>query len=216
MTIRVAVVDDHRLFREALGSLFAEESGIEIVGEASAGKEAMAVVKSVTPNVLLLDTGLPDMSGADVARDLRAARSAVNILALSEHSERRFVQEMLKAGALGYLTKKADRSELVRAVRVVASGKGFLSTEVVRTLLSNYPCTCGSELHTPPLSCLGPRERDVLRLIADGEHSPAIAVRLGIAEGTVDAHRRNLMRKLGLHTVATLTKYAIREGLTTA
>ena len=216
MTIRVAVADDHRLLREALGSLFAEESGIEIVGEAGDGKQAMALVQSVTPTVLLLDTGLPDMSGADVARELRAAQSPVKILALSEHSERRFVQEMLKAGALGYLTKKANRSELVRAVRVVASGKGFLSAEVARTLLTQYPCTCGSDAHTPPLSCLGARERDVLRLIADGEHSPAIAVRLGIAEATVDAHRRNLMRKLGLHTVATLTKYAIREGLTTA
>lgn len=214
MTVRVALIDDHKMLREALRALLAAEPGIEVVGEAGSGREALVLARRLVPQVLVLDNGLPDMTGIDVARRLRADLSPVRILALSEHTDRRVVQEMLKAGAAGYVTKTAAGEELVRAIRAVASGQSFLSPEVARTVLGDYACACGAEHHAPPPTCLGARERDVLRLIAEGEHSPSIAAHLGIAVATVDVHRRNLMRKLDLHTVAKLTKYAVREGLT--
>jgi two-component system NarL family response regulator len=214
MSVRVVLADHHRMLREALRALLAVERDIDVVGEAGDGRETLCLLQELEPDVLVLDAGLPGVSGAEVARRLRAASSPVKVLALSAHSDKRFVQEMLRAGAAGYLTKTAAGTELVRAIRAVALGESFLSPEVARTVLNDYACACGAETHAPPPSCLGARERDVLKLIADGEHSPAIASRLGIAVGTVDVHRRNLMRKLDLHTVAKLTKYAIREGLT--
>jgi len=212
MTIRVALIDDHRVLRDALRALLAVERDIEVVGEAGTGREALALATRFAPDVVVLDDGLPDMSGFDVARRLRADRTAARIVALSEHTDKRCVQEMLRAGAAGYVTKSAAGKELVRAIRAVARGQGYLSPDVARTVLNHY--APGSPEFAPPAVCLGARERAVLRLVAEGEHSPAIAVRLGIAVATVDVHRRNLMRKLNLHTVATLTKYAIREGLT--
>ena len=210
--VRVVLADDHRMLREALRLLIAGERDIEVVGEAGCGYEAIDLVRRLAPQILVLDNGLPDMIGLDVARRLRAERSPVKIVALSEHSDRRCVQEMLRAGALGYVTKTAAGKELLRAIRAVAAGQNFLSPEAARAVICDYaPASPGA---VPPPTCLGARERAVLKLIADGEHSPTIAARLGIAVGTVDVHRRNLMRKLDLHTVATLTKYAVREGLT--
>ena len=209
--VRIVLADDHRMLREALRLLLSAERDIEVVGEAGCGREAVDLVLRLAPRILVLDNGLPDMTGFDVARRLRAERSPVRIVALSEHSDRRCVQEMLRAGAAGYVTKTAAGKELLRAIRAVAAGQSFLSPEAARAVMGDYaPSSPGS---VPPPACLGARERDVLKLIADGEHSPAIAARLGIAVGTVDVHRRNLMRKLDLHTVATLTKYAVREGL---
>lgn len=212
MTVRIALIDHHRMLREALRALLAAERDIEVVGEAGTGREALALATTLEPHVMVLDNGLPDMTGFDVARRLRANRSQVKIVALSEHSDKRCVQEMLRAGATGYVTKAAAGRELVRAIRAVAGGQGYFSPDVARTVLSHYAIR--SPEVAPPSICLGARERAVLRLVADGAHSPAIAERLGIAVATVDVHRRNLMRKLNLHTVATLTKYAIREGLT--
>ena len=212
MTIRVALVDDHRMLREALRALLAAERDMEVVGEAGTGRQALALATDLVPDVLVLDNGLPDMTGFDVARGVSAQSSPPRIVALSEHNDRRCVQEMLKAGAAGYVTKTAAGKELVRAIRAVARGEGYFSPDVALTVLGHY--TPGSPELAPPSICLGARERAVLGLIAEGEHSPAIAARLGIAVATVDVHRRNLMRKLNLHTVATLTKYAIREGLT--
>lgn len=213
-TVRVVLADDHRMLRDALRLLLDAESDIEVVGEAGCGREALALVENLAPQILVLDNGLPDMTGIDVARLLRAAHAPVKIVALSEHSGRHCVQEMLRAGALGYVTKTAAGKELMRAIRAVAQGQSFFSPEVARSLVGDYGCACGAERHDPPPTCLGARERDVLKLVADGQHSPAIAARLGIAVSTVDVHRRNLMRKLDLHTVASLTKYAVREGLT--
>jgi two-component system NarL family response regulator len=214
MPVRVFLADDHRLLREALRALLAAERDLEVVGEAGNGREALAAAQALAPDVLVLGVGRLDPGGAEVTRKLRAAGAPVRVIALSEHCDRRSVQDMLRAGAAGYVTKTAAGRELVRAIREVAAGQSFLSPEVARTVLNDYACACGADWHAPPASALGARERDVLTLIAEGEHSPAIAARLGIAVGTVDVHRRNLMLKLDLHTVAKLTKYAIREGLT--
>lgn len=212
MTISVALIDGHRMLREALRALLAAERDIAVVGDAGTGREALALASRLAPQVLILENGLPDMTGFDVARRLRADRSPAKILALCEHSDKRCVQEMLSAGAAGYVTKTTTGEELMRAIRAVARGDSYLSPEAARTLIGHYAPDASDR--APPPSCLGAREREVLRLVTEGAHSPAIAAQLGIAVATVDVHRRNLMRKLNLHSVATLTRYAIREGLT--
>ena len=212
MTVQVLLADDHRMLREALAELLGRDPGLRIVGQAASAREALEAVARVHPDVLVLDVGLPDMTGIEVARRLRG--SGTKVLMLSAHADKRFVQEALKAGAAGYVSKVAAAEELARALHAVADGKCYLSSEVaapiVRGLREPAPGT------PPPSSVLAKREREVLVLVAEGLRSSEIARRLGIRVGTVDAHRRNIGRKLGLRSVAELTKYALREGLTSS
>ena len=209
MSMRLVLADDHRVVREALVQLLAKAPDIEVVGEASSAREALEQVSAAQPDLLVLDIGLPDMSGIEVARKLRSSRTKV--IMLSAYEDRRFVQEALKAGAAGYVSKRAAGSELVRAVRTVASGKTYLSPEVAALLVRELREP--KDGVPPPASVLGPREREVLALVAQGARSAQIAEELGIAVATVEVHRRNIARKLGLHSVAELTRYALREGL---
>ena len=209
MKLRVVLADDHRMLREALAEMLAKEPEMEIAGEAGSGREALEQVEALRPDVLVLDIGLPDMSGIEVARRLRLSKTKV--LMLSAYADKRFVREALKAGAMGYVSKGAAGDELANAVRAIARGDSYLSPEVAGPLVRDLQ---EPERGTPPpASVLAPREREVLKLIAEGARSADIAARLGIALSTVEAHRRNINRKLGLHTVADLTKYALREGL---
>lgn len=209
MSLRLVLADDHRMLREALAELLAKEPDLEIAGQAGSAREALAQVEKLAPDVLVLDLGLPDMSGIEVARRLRGK---TKVLVLSAYADKRFVQEALKAGAAGYVSKGAAGDELVQAVRAVARGDSYLSQAVAGPLVRDLQ---GRQSGTPPpASVLAPREREVLTLIAAGARSGQIAARLGIKVGTVEAHRRNIARKLGLHNVADLTKYALREGLT--
>jgi DNA-binding NarL/FixJ family response regulator len=209
MKLRLVLADDHRMLREALAEMLAKEPEMEIAGEAGSGREALEKVEALRPDVLVLDIGLPDMSGIEVARRLRFGKTKV--LVLSAYADKRFVREALKAGAMGYVSKGAAGDELANAVRAIARGDSYLSPEVAGPLVRDLQePERGSP---PPSSVLAPREREVLKLIAEGKRSADIAARLGIALSTVEAHRRNINRKLGLHTVADLTKYALREGL---
>lgn len=211
MKTRLMIVDDHRMFREALRVPLAAENDLEVVGEAGSGGEALAVAADVRPDLVLLDIALPDMSGIEVAARLLAAHPRLHLIALSGYADRLFVAEMLKAGARGYVVKSAGADELIRAIRAVVGGLVFLSPEVTGGALGQ--AGSGTDEVAPPVSVLGPREREVLRLLAGGMRSAAIAAELGISPATVDVHRRNIKRKLGLHTVANLTRYAVREGL---
>lgn len=209
MSLRLVLADDHRVVREALVQLLAQEPDIEVVGEASSALEALELVSAAQPDLLVLDIRLPGMSGIEVARSLRSSRTKV--IMLSAHEDRRFVEEALKAGAAGYVSKRAAGSELLRAVRTVGSGGTYLSPEVATLLVRELRAP--EDGVPPPASVLGPREREVLALVAQGARSARIAEELGIAVGTVEVHRRNIARKLGLHSVADLTRYALREGL---
>jgi DNA-binding NarL/FixJ family response regulator len=209
-TVRIALVDDHRMVREALRGLLGAERDLAIVGEAGDGRAALELAARVEPHVLVLDVVLPDMHGTEVARRLRAVGSKARILALAGNCDKRCVQEMLKAGADGYVTKTAAADELLRAIRALAAGQAFLSPEATRTVVNGYE----SDAARSAPARLGARESAVLKLITEGSHSPAIAAQLGISVATVEVHRRNIMRKLDLHSVAALTRYAIREGLT--
>jgi len=211
MTILVALADDHRMLREALAGVLAREPDIVIAGQATTGNEALAIADRVRPDVLLLDIAMPGLSGIEVARTLRLRHPGLKVIALSAHTDKRFVQEMLKAGAAGYVPKSAAGSELVQAIRAVAQDKLYLSPEVARAALDE---DLGAQTRQAPISLLGRRERQVLALVAEGSRSRDIAAKLGIAEATVEAHRRSIMRKLDLHTVAELTRYAVRSGLT--
>lgn len=206
MTIRLAIAEDQRMVRELLAALLGREPDFQVVGEAASGREAIELTGRLSPDVLLLDIGLPDLDGVEVARALRKNAPGVKLLTLSIHAERHFVRRMLGAGADGYVVKSSALQELVQAIRAVAQGKLYLSPDIAREAL---PEPSGEE--SGPLAA---RERQVLALLAEGKRSSDIARALGISPATVEAHRRNIMRKLGLHTIAELTKYAIRKGLT--
>jgi len=206
MTIRIVIAEDQRMLRELLSALLVREPEFEVVGEAGTGGEALALAAQLNPDVMVLDISLPEVDGIEVARSLKGRLPALKLLALSVHTERPVVQQMLKAGADGYVVKTSALEELVHAIRAVAQGKVYLSPEVARDALAPQAAA------QPGM--LGSRERQVLALLADGKRSSEIGERLHIATATVEAHRRNIMRKLGLHSVAELTKYAIRKGLT--
>ncbi|MBX3624337.1 MAG: response regulator transcription factor [Rhizobacter sp.] len=206
--ITVLLADDHRLVREALRSALAQEADIRVVAEVGEGAAAIESVRSLQPDVAVLDIGLPDLNGIEVAARVQALHLHTRIVALSAYSDKRFVTEMLRAGAAAYVSKSAAGTELVVAIRAVAAGGSYLSPDVAGALVAEVR---GAE--PDGQARLGRREREVLRLIAEGERSAAIAEALHISAATVEVHRRNIMRKLGLHTVAELTRYAVREGI---
>lgn len=214
MSIRVLLADDHRMFREALRLPLQAAAGIEVVGEASDGAAALAAVAALRPDVLVLDIALPDINGIEIARSVSRDHPATRVVALSGYSDRLFVDEMLRAGARGYVLKSSGADELIDAIRAAVAGHAFLSPELTGRLVRQSPATAADG--PPPSSVLGRREREVLRLLAGGKRSTEIAAELDIAAATVEVHRRNIRRKLGLNTTAELTRYAVREGLCAA
>jgi DNA-binding NarL/FixJ family response regulator len=206
---RVLLVEDHRMVREALSEVLKKVPEITIVGEAGDAREALKKAVALKPDVIVLDIRLPDVNGIEVAARLRDAGVNAKIVALSAFADKRFVTAMLLAGASAYVTKSAAGTELVRAIHAVAAGQGYFSPEIAGALVSQLRARPQPGDAKP----LARREREVLRLIAEGVRSPAIAQQLNVTVGTVEVHRRNIMRKLGLRTVAELTKHAIREGI---
>lgn len=215
MSTRIMLVDDHRILREALRGPLAAEPDLLVVAEAGSGKEALAQLETQRPDMLLLDIALPDMTGMDVARHALARIPSLYIIALSGYADKTFVDEMLKAGALAYVVKSAGMHELIMAIRAVLAGHVFLSPEITAAMIdqSSKLKIASAE---PPFSVLAPREQTVFQLIVRGLRSAEIAQTLGITAGTVDVHRANIKKKLGLTSVAELTSYAIRHGVTSA
>jgi len=213
MKTRVLLVDDHQMMRQGLRSLLAQASDIEVVGEADNGRTALDLVRTLSPDVVVMDVGMPELNGVDATRRIRAEHPGVKVIALSTHTDKRYVHHMLDAGACGYVLKIAAHDELLRAVRAASVGKTYLSPEitglVVERSTSSHP---RGELTA--FSTLGAREREVLQLVAEGKTSSETAKQMHISLKTVESHRRNIVQKLGLHGTAELTKYAIREGLT--
>jgi DNA-binding NarL/FixJ family response regulator len=205
MPIRLAIAEDQRIVLELLVARLAREPDIEITGAAGGGREALELAESMRPDVLSLDTGLSGIDGIAVMRALRARQPALRVIALSAHAAPAFVEAMLRAGARGYVLKSATVDELLRAIRAAAVGRPYLSL-ALRDPQRAQP--------RPAAGGLGRREIEVLTLLAEGRRSAEIARRLGISAATVDVHRRNIMRKLDLHSVAELTKFALRHGLT--
>jgi DNA-binding NarL/FixJ family response regulator len=210
---RVLLVDDHTMFREALRSLLDKAPGIKVVAEASDGNQGDDLAKRLAPDVIVMDVSMPGVSGIDATRRVLDKHPHMRVIALSAYVHKRFVLEMLGAGAVGYVAKSAAGSELVRAIGNAAPGRIYLCPETAATLADisrRGPAQPGTRAGN---GRLGRREKEVLCLLADGMNSTEIGAMLHIAASTVDVHRRNIMRKVNLHSVAELTKYAIREGL---
>ena len=211
MSINIMLVDDHLMLREALRGALNAEADLNVMAEAGNGREALEILERETPDVLVLDIALPDMTGIDVAAKALAQRPELLIVGLSGYTDKVFVDEMLKAGVRAYVVKSAGTRELISAIRAVLAGHAFLSPEIVTTALGKHHGD--STQAPPPLSILGRREREVLKLLAKGMRSVSIGAELGIQPATVDVHRSNIKNKLGLRSIAELTRYAIREGL---
>lgn len=213
MSLKMVLVDDHTLFREGLRCLIEKQPDIEVVGEAADGRKAIHVTKELSPDLVIMDVKMPVMNGIEATRQIVGKFSGVKVLALSMYSDTRFVLEMLRAGASGYLLKDSAFEELNRAIRTVVSNNIYLSPGiaciVVETLLSQQ-----SSSDSLVFSLLTVREREVLQLLSEGNSTKQIALHLYVSVKTVESHRKNIMNKLDIHTVAELTKYAIREGLT--
>jgi DNA-binding NarL/FixJ family response regulator len=212
MPVRIVIADDHRIVREGLRHLLEKRTDFTVVAEASDGEAAVRLAKELSPDVIILDISMPGMNGIEATRRILAERPGVRVLALSMHSDRRFVIETLKAGASGYVLKDSAFDELAHAIEVVMARGAFLSPAITEMVVRDYVAQAGEDADA--FSVLTPREREVLQLMAEGAPTRAIAARLAVSVKTVETYRQQLMEKLDLHSVAELTKYAIREGLT--
>ncbi len=213
MTVSIVIVDDHQIVRDGLRSVMEKEPDLTVVAEADNGRQGVEVCRRISPDVVVMDITMPDLNGIEATRRIKSESPDTKIIALSMHSDKRYVRRMIEAGATGYLLKESAIDEVVRAVKAVAAGGSYLSPEVADIVLEGYrkrpsgrPESTGPELTD--------REREVLQLLAEGKTSKEIAGALNVSPKTVETHRRQIMDKLDIHNVAGLTKYAIREGLT--
>ena len=213
MSVKVILADDHRIVREGLHSLLEKEPDMEVVGEADNGRATVEMARDLKPDVIVMDITMPELNGIEATRQVLAGAPGVRVLALSMHSDKRFVAGVLGAGATGYLLKDCALEELVRAIRVVVADQTYLSPGIAGIVVKGYMRYL-PEAENSMLSALTAREREVLQLLAEGKTVKEIGYTLHLSVKTVETHRQQIMKKLDIRTVAELTKYAIREGLT--
>jgi len=219
MNIRVMLADDHKILREALRSVLEHESDIEVVAEAKDGREAIEMAQGAMPDLIVMDIGMPGVDGIEATRRILAGNPSIKVVALSTYSDKRIAQQMMEAGAKGYVVKAAGGDELLNAIRSVMGGENYVSPEIAANMGGDLRAKVRQ---TPPDLIvaeerrLSKRERDVLQLIIDARSNAQIGEELHIAPSTVEAHRLNIMRKLDLHSPAELTTYAILHGLRSA
>lgn len=213
MTIRILIADDHQIVRQGLRILLEKEPDMRVVAEADDGRATVRLVREISPEVVIMDVAMPDLNGIEATRQIVAEFPKIKVIALSMYADQRFVLNMLKAGASGYLLKDCAFEELTRAIRLVMAHKTYLSPGVTDIVVKNY--TSGNNSGKPSVfSTLSPREREVLQLMAEGKSTSQIAGLLHVSVKTIETHRQQVMHKLNIHSVAELTKYALREGLT--
>ena len=213
MSIKIVLADDHKITREGLVNMLNNQKGMEVAGEAGNGREAIRLARELTPDLVIMDVTMPGLNGIDATRIITSNPRNVRVIALSMYSDKQFVQGMMQAGASGYLLKDCAFEELVHAVRAVIKGDTYLSPGIAGTVVEDYVSRL-SKSASSASSILTRREREVLQLISEGESTKHIAAKLAISVKTVETHRRQMMGKIGIRTIAGLTKYAIREGLT--
>ena len=209
------IADDHQIVREGLRAMLEKEHDIKVVGEAVDGRMTERLARELVPDVIIMDVAMPDLNGIEATRQIVAELPGVKIIALSMHDDRRFILNMFKAGAAGYMLKDCAFKDLAKAIRVVMSHKTYLSHEIADIVVKDYLAS-NSPAESSVYQLLSPREREVLQLIAEGKTSNQVADNLHISVKTVESHRQQIMIKLKIKSVAELTKYAIREGLTSA
>ncbi len=213
MAIRLLLVDDHAVVRSGLRMLLENEPDVDIVGEAGTAREALDSLDRLRPDVILMDIGLPDLSGIDAARQVKALRPEIAIVALTIHEDEEYFFKMLDAGASGYVPKRAAPEELLTAIRAAAGGEVYLYPSLAKLLVKDYLSQESTSHEENALDGLTQREGEVLGHLADGASNVEIAETLGISPKTVARHRENIMRKLNLHSRTELVKYAIRKGI---
>ncbi|MBW1981305.1 MAG: response regulator transcription factor [Deltaproteobacteria bacterium] len=213
MSVRILIADDHQIMRQGLRSLIEAHSGMEVVAEAENGRMAVQLAQEIKPDVVIMDISMPDLNGIEATRQMISFLPEVKVIALSMHSDKRFIYGMFEAGASAFLLKDCAFEELTLAINAAARGRCYVSPDVAGKVIDDY-------LRRAPLPRsaalvnLSAREREVLQLLAEGLPTKQIAFRLHVSVKTVETHRRRIMEKLGLHSIAELTKYAVREGLT--
>lgn len=214
MSIKVLLADDHVILRHGLSKSLQNEPDIEVVAQANNGHSTIQLTRELTPDIVLMDIGMPGLNGIEATRVITDDFPKTRIIALSMHSAKKFVTEMFKAGACGYLLKDCDYDELVNAIRVVASGKKYISPSISTILVDSFSEEPSKTKKGDAFSVLTTREREVLQLLAEGKTTKQIGKILFISPKTVEAHRLNIMKKLKIDNIAQLTKYALQEGLT--
>lgn len=214
MVSKLILVDDHTIVRAGLKVLLDNVPDIEVVGEAENGRAAVETARKTRPDMIIMDTTMPELNGVDATRQILTENHDIKVLALTEHSEKRYVVGMLKAGARGYILKNCTFHELTMAIHTLLAGKTYLSPAITNQVLEELIESNHSGLQPPTHRALTPREREVLQLIAEGKPTKYIAAQLHVSLSTIETHRRQIMDKLKLDSIAELTKYAIREGLT--
>jgi DNA-binding NarL/FixJ family response regulator len=214
MGIRVLIADDHKIMLAGLRSLLEKQTDFDVVGEAENGRKAVQMTQEKEPDVVVMDVSMPDLNGMEATVQIIDSLPETKVIALSMHSDKRFVMGMLKAGASGYLLKDCASQELANAILQVAGGKKYLSPEITGVVIDDFLQGASPDGVASVASKLSAREREVLQLIAEGWSTKQIASHLYVSIKTIETHRRQIMKKLDLHNIADLTKYAIREGLT--
>jgi two-component system response regulator NreC len=213
MSIRVILADDHTIVRHGLSRLINQQEDMEVIAQAANGHSTVELTRELSPDMVIMDIGMPDLNGIDATRQITRDFPNVKVIGLSMHSGKKFVIEMFKAGASGYLLKDCAVEELTTAIKTVAAGKTYLSPSITDVVIDNY-VRQSKKKENSAFSLLSQREREVLQLMAEGKTTKQIGLQLHISPKTVEGHRLRLMAKLNIGSVAKLTKYAIQEGLT--
>ena len=215
MSTKILIVDDHGMVREGLHLLFEQQNDMEVIGEASDGRQAVEMACKLKPDIVLMDITMPNLNGIDAAKKIIDEYPNIKVIALSAHCNKGFIADMLRAGAAGYLLKDCMADELIRAIRTVMAGEQYLSSKVAKIVITEYITDCQPHSGIPLTNKLTTKERELIQLLAENRSNKEAARLLHVSIKTVDARRRVAMDKLGITGIADLTKFAIREGLTT-
>lgn len=213
MPVTIIIADDHRLFRDGLRTLLDKQKNVRVVAETTNGAETVSAAAELKPDIVLMDISMPELNGIEATRRIVSRGAAIGIIMLSMHSDGRFVTESLKAGARGYLLKDCAFEEVLLAVKAVSEGTIYLSSRISESVIKDY-VAIAKRVPGSAFSILSAREREVLQLLAEGRSTKETAARLNVSVKTIETHRKQIMDKLDIRSVAELTKYAIREGLT--
>jgi len=213
MSIKILLADDHQIMCDGLSNLIEKQTNMEVIAVVDNGRKAVRLAKEMNPDVVIMDVTMPELNGIEATRQISAEISSVKVIALSMHSDKRFVAKMLSAGASGYILKECAVKELVEAIHAVVTNRRYLSSKVAEIVTEEYIRQLPED-DSSPYCNLTAREREVLQLMSEGKTTKKIASCLYVSVKTVEAHRKNIMDKLNVHNVAGLVKYAIREGLT--
>lgn len=212
MEKKILICDDHKIFREGLRALLEKQPGVKVVGGARDGLEAVKLARELSPDIVIMDISMPGLNGIEAARKLAKVKKSARVIALSMHNDRKYVTEIIKAGARAYLLKDSAFEELMDAIKAVSCGRFFLSAGITSIVLDDY-IKGPSRDPRSAFTLLSAREREVLQLLAEGLRTKEISQKLALSVKTVETHRKKIMEKLGIQSIAGLTRYAVKEGL---